>query len=308
MKFEVDTESRVDVFLASQKDLDLSRTRIQELISNQFVTVNGIAIRKSRFVVFPGNIVEIEIPEPKSSSIEPEDLPLDIIFEDSDLLVINKARGMVVHPAPGNESGTLVNALLFHCRDNLSGINGVERPGIVHRLDKDTSGVMLAAKTELAHRSLSEQIRKKSAKRIYLAIVHGTFSIESGIIEGSIGRDPNAPMKRAIIPNGKPATTRFRVLENFPRENLSLIECRLETGRTHQIRVHMSSIGHALLGDPKYSPNEKKSPDRFSIEGQALHSWKIEFQHPRTREIMRFEAQIPPDMKKIIETLSTTFF
>ena len=302
MKIQSEVESRLDLFLSSNESLEISRTFAQKLIEDGKILVNNRIAKKSSLKIFPNDQIEIDLPEPESLEIAAEDLPLDILYEDQDLLVINKARGMTVHPAPGNFHGTLVNALLFHCKD-LSGINGIERPGIVHRLDKDTSGVMLAAKNDLSHRSLAEQIQSKEAQRIYLAIVHGNFSIDSGIIEGSIGRDPKDRQKMAIVTNGKSAVTNFKVIENFYKDRLALVECKLQTGRTHQIRVHMTSIGHPLLGDPKYFPNKKKPADQFEIDGQALHSWKIEFRHPRTNQILKFTADIPNDMKSIIDLL-----
>lgn len=234
--------------------------------------------------------------------ILPENIPLDILYEDSDIIVVNKARGMVVHPATGIYTGTLVNALLYHCKD-LSGINGEIRPGIVHRLDKDTSGVMVAAKNDTAHLDLAEQIRTKTAHRIYWAIVYGNIKEEAGIIKGDIGRHPTDRKKMAIVhEHGKPAVTHFRVLERFG--DYTLVECRLETGRTHQIRVHMTSIGHPLVGDPKYGPR-RSCP--FAIEGQALHSLQLELTHPRTRERMTFKAPLPEDMEKILRTLRAKF-
>lgn len=304
MTAEIEAATRLDIFLTNL-DLKISRTYAQKLIEEGKIRVNDRIATKSSLKIFPHDEVEIDLPEAEQLEVEAENIPLDILYEDEDLLVVNKARGMTVHPAVGNFHGTLVNALLYHCRD-LSGINGVLRPGIVHRLDKDTSGVMLAAKNDFAHRHLAEQIQSKTAKRIYLAIVHGVFSVDSGIIEGSIGRDPADRKKMSVTSSGKNATTHFRVLERF--SNFSLIECRLQTGRTHQIRVHMSSINHPVLGDSKYLPNKKKSADRsFKIDGQALHSWKIEFTHPRTLENMHFTAKIPDDMRQILTELDSKF-
>ena len=242
------------------------------------------------------------LPEAKPVEILPEDIPLDILYEDSDIIVVNKARGMIVHPATGIYTGTLVNALLYHCKD-LSGINGEIRPGIVHRLDKDTSGVMVAAKNDAAHLNLAEQIRTKAAHRIYWAIVCGNIREEAGVIKGDIGRHPTDRKKMAIVhEHGKPAVTHFRVLERFG--DYTLVECRLETGRTHQIRVHMASIGHPVLGDPKYGPR-KTCP--FAIKGQALHSLQLTLTHPRTREVMTFTAPLPEDMEKILKALRAKF-
>ena len=289
---------RLDVFLARmaiQGD-PLSRSRIQKLITDGNVTVDGKPAKASLRLA-AGAVVAVELPEPEATDIAPENISLDILYEDEDVIVVNKARGMVVHPAAGVSSGTLVNALLAHCKD-LSGINGALRPGIVHRLDKDTSGVMIAAKNDTAHRSLAEQIQEKTAKRVYWAILTGNIREEEGVIHGAIGRNPKDRQKMAVVrENGKDATTNFRVLERFGAYTLA--ECRLMTGRTHQIRVHMAYIGHPVLGDPKYGA--KKCP--FSIEGQALHSKTLMFTHPRTGEKMEFEAPLPEDMQIILDEL-----
>ena len=284
---------RLDVFLADTEK-ELSRSHIQKLIEGGAVLVNGRAV-KANYKLRAGDSVEVHVPEAQEWKILPEAIPLDVLYEDEDIIVINKARGMVVHPAAGVSSGTLVNALLYHCKD-LSGINGVIRPGIVHRLDKDTSGVMVAAKNDAAHVDLAEQIRLKTAHRIYQALVLGTIAEEKGVIRAPIGRHPTERKKMAVVPNGKEATTHFRVLERF--SSYTFVECRLQTGRTHQIRVHMAYIGHPLLGDPKYG---KKSP--FAIEGQALHSAELMLTHPRTKERLRFAATMPADMEEILRTL-----
>ena len=286
---------RIDVFLA-RKYPEMSRSHLQKLITAEEVLINGKS-RKANYKLSEGELVSLCLPEPEVINISPENIPLDILYEDSDIIVINKPRGMVVHPAAGVTTGTLVNALLAHC-DDLSGINGVIRPGIVHRLDKDTSGVMVAAKNDVAHINLSEQIKNKTAKRVYWAIVFGNIKESSGTINGDIGRNPNDRQKMAIVTaNGKPATTKFKVLERFGQ--YTLIECRLLTGRTHQIRVHMTSIGHPLVGDPKYGRG--KSP--FKIQGQALHSLNLTLVHPKTGEEMIFEAPLPEDMKKILSAM-----
>lgn len=286
---------RIDVFLA-RKYPEMSRSHLQKLITAEEVLINGKS-RKANYKLSEGELVSLSLPEPEVINISPENIPLDILYEDSDIIVINKPRGMVVHPAAGVTTGTLVNALLAHC-DDLSGINGVIRPGIVHRLDKDTSGVMVAAKNDAAHINLSEQIKNKTAKRVYWAIVFGNIKESSGTINGDIGRNPNDRQKMAIVTaNGKPATTKFKVLERFGQ--YTLIECRLLTGRTHQIRVHMTSIGHPLVGDPKYGRG--KSP--FKIQGQALHSLNLTLVHPKTGEEMIFEAPLPEDMKKILSAM-----
>lgn len=286
---------RLDVFLA-RKYPEMSRSHLQKLITAEEVLINGKS-RKANYKLSEGELVSLCLPEPEVINISPENIPLDILYEDSDIIVINKPRGMVVHPAAGVTTGTLVNALLAHC-DDLSGINGVIRPGIVHRLDKDTSGVMVAAKNDAAHINLSEQIKNKTAKRVYWAIVFGNIKESSGTINGDIGRNPNDRQKMAIVTaNGKPATTKFKVLERFGQ--YTLIECRLLTGRTHQIRVHMTSIGHPLVGDPKYGRG--KSP--FKIQGQALHSLNLTLVHPKTGKEMIFEAPLPEDMKKILSAI-----
>ena len=295
-EFSADRDGeRLDVFLA-RMDGTLSRSRIQKLIIDGNVTVDGKKAKAS-LRLSAGATVAVEMPEPEATDIAPEKIPLDILYEDEAVIVVNKARGMVVHPAAGVSKGTLVNALLAHCKD-LSGINGALRPGIVHRLDKDTSGVMIAAKNDAAHRSLAEQIQEKTAKRVYWAILTGNIAEAEGVIHGAIGRNPKDRQKMAVVrENGKDATTKFRVLERFGA--YTLVECRLMTGRTHQIRVHMAYIGHPVLGDPKYGA--KKCP--FSIEGQALHSKTLMFTHPRTGERMEFEAPLPEDMQMILDEL-----
>ena len=287
---------RLDVFLVTYQP-ELSRSHIQKLIDQGAVLVDG-QVRKANYKLRGGETVSLFIPEAEPVSVEPENIPLDVLYEDKDIIVINKPRGMVVHPAAGVHTGTLVNALLYHCHD-LSGINGEIRPGIVHRLDKDTSGVLVCAKNDVAHLDLAEQISTKTAHRVYRAIVHGNIKEEAGIIKGDIGRHPTDRKKMAIVrENGKPAVTHFKVLERFGE--YTLVECRLETGRTHQIRVHMTSIGHPLVNDPKYGP-KKSSP--FAIKGQALHSLSLTLNHPVTKEEMTFTAPLPQDMEKILTGL-----
>ncbi len=287
---------RLDVFVAGRFP-ELSRSHVQKLIEQGNVLVDGTK-RKANYKLRGTEAVQVTVPQAEPISVEPEEIPLDILYEDKDIIVVNKARGMVVHPASGVYSGTLVNALLFHCQD-LSGINGEIRPGIVHRLDKDTSGVMVCAKNDTAHLDLAEQIRTKTAHRTYWAIVHGNIKEEAGIIKGDIGRHPTDRKKMAIVrENGKPAVTHFKVLERFGE--YTLVECQLETGRTHQIRVHMTSIGHPLINDPKYGP-KKSSP--FAINGQALHSLQLTLTHPVTKEEMTFTAPLPTDMEKILTGL-----
>lgn len=289
-----DLGKRADLLLAEKSGI--SRAGIQKLMLEQRVTLNDKPIKANYKVKTIGEIL-VEIPKPQKAEIEPENIPLSILYEDKDLLVINKDRGMVVHPAVGNYTGTMVNALLFHCHD-LSGINGVIRPGIVHRLDKDTSGVILVAKNDTAHISLAEQIKNKDARRTYLAVVMGNVKQDSGRIETLIGRDNKDRKKMAVVKdNGRIAITDYTVLERFGK--FTLVECKLQTGRTHQIRVHMEYIGHPVVGDPKYSP--QKNP--FSIVGQALHSYEIIFKHPISNELLTFQAPLPEDMMKIITRL-----
>ena len=286
---------RIDKFLGENLG-DLSRSYIQKLLKEEQVLVNGRVI-KANYKTQSGDYIEFHIPDPEVLDILPENIPLDIIYEDEDVVVVNKARGMVVHPAAGNLNGTLVNALLYHCK-NLSGINGVIRPGIVHRLDKDTSGIMICAKNDAAHLSLSQQIQAKTAQRTYLAVVRGNIKTDSGVIETLIARDKNDRKKMAVVKEGgRDAVTEYEVLERFGK--YTIVRCRLRTGRTHQIRVHMEYLGYPLVGDPKYSP--MKTP--FSIQGQALHSQTLEFTHPRTGERLSFEAPLPEDMHKIVTRL-----
>ncbi len=285
---------RADVALAQL--LEITRSNMQKLLE-EGRAVRGQKIIKSNYRVKAGEEILVDLPEPQPLDVQPEDIPLDIIYEDDDVVVVNKARGMVVHPAAGNYSGTLVNALLYHC-SNLSGINGVIRPGIVHRLDKDTSGIMICAKNDVAHLSLSEQIQSKAAQRTYLAVVRGNVKNDSGIIETQIARDKNDRKKMAVVSEGgRQAITEYEVAERFGK--YTVVKCRLKTGRTHQIRVHMEYLGYPLVGDPKYSP--MKTP--FAINGQALHSLTLTFTHPRTGELMTFEAPLPEDMRKILTRL-----
>ena len=285
---------RADVGLAAL--LDITRSNMQKLLDDGRA-VKGSKVLKANYKLRAGDEIVVTLPEPQPLDAQPENIPLDIIYEDEDVIVINKARGMVVHPAAGNYSGTLVNALLYHCK-NLSGINGVIRPGIVHRLDKDTSGIMICAKNDAAHLSLSQQIQAKTARRTYLAVVRGNIKTDSGTIETLIARDKNDRKKMAVVKeNGREAITDYEVVERFGK--YTLVRCKLRTGRTHQIRVHMEYLGYPLVGDPKYSP--MKTP--FAIKGQALHSQTLEFTHPSTGERLQFEAPLPEDMHKIITRL-----
>ncbi|HJA44710.1 MAG TPA: RluA family pseudouridine synthase [Candidatus Phascolarctobacterium stercoravium] len=289
-----DAGTRADVFLAAK--LGVSRSNMQKLLEDGRVK-RGEKIIKANYKVRAGEMFVVDIPEPEPIEAVPENIPLDVIYEDDDVVVLNKARGMVVHPAPGNYTGTMVNALLYHC-SNLSGINSAIRPGIVHRLDKDTSGIMIVAKNDAAHISLSQQIQSKTAVRTYIAVVRGNIKTDSGTIETQIARDKTDRKKMAVVKEGgRDAITDYEVLERFGK--YTLVRCKLRTGRTHQIRVHMEYLGYPLVGDPKYSP--MKTP--FGIKGQALHSHTLEFTHPRTGECMKFEAPLPEDMHKIITRL-----
>lgn len=291
-----DVNKRVDVFLNEEME-DISRSALQKNIEKGNITVNGEKISKN-YKLRIGDIVEAELPPPENIDIVPEDIPLDIMYEDDDLIVINKPQNMVVHPAPGHYTGTLVNALMFHCGDNLSGINGVLRPGIVHRIDKDTSGVLVIAKSDLAHKGLSEQLAEHSMKRVYNAIVYNSFSEESGTVDRNIDRSKNDRKKMAVVmQGGRNAVTHYKVIEKLGK--YTWVELQLETGRTHQIRVHMSYIGHPLLGDPVYGP--KKYP--FNLNGQVLHAKVLGFIHPRTGEYMEFNSELPDYFSSLIERL-----
>ena len=291
-----DVNKRVDVFLNEEME-DISRSALQKNIEKGNITVNGEKISKN-YKLRIGDIVEAELPPPENIDIVPEDIPLDIMYEDDDLIVINKPQNMVVHPAPGHYTGTLVNALMFHCGDNLSGINGVLRPGIVHRIDKDTSGVLVIAKSDLAHKGLSEQLAEHSMKRVYNAIVYNSFSEESGTVDRNIDRSKNDRKKMAVVmQGGRNAVTHYKVIEKLGK--YTWVELQIETGRTHQIRVHMSYIGHPLLGDPVYGP--KKCP--FNLNGQVLHAKVLGFIHPRTGEYMEFNSELPDYFSSLIERL-----
>ncbi|MEI4803018.1 RluA family pseudouridine synthase [Bacillus sp. NPDC077411] len=280
---EEQKNERIDKFVAGVNN-EWSRSQVQQWIKDGVVTVNGKDV-KGNYKVKTNDEITVTIPEPESLDILPEDMNLEIYYEDSDVLVVNKPRGMVVHPAPGHTSGTLVNGLMYHCKD-LSGINGVMRPGIVHRIDKDTSGLLMVAKNDMAHEALVNQLVEKTVTRRYQAIVHGVIPHDKGTIDAPIGRDKQDRQSMTVDEKGKHAVTHFRVLERF--NNFTHVECQLETGRTHQIRVHMKYIGYPLAGDPKYGP--KKT---FDINGQALHAGILGFIHPRTGEYLEFEAPVP---------------
>jgi len=275
---------------------DVSRSYIQKLIEGGSVTVDGKPMVSKKEKLRAGAEVVLDLPEPAPCEAVPEDIPLDIVYEDDDLIVVNKPKGMVVHPAAGNLSGTLVNALLFHC-SCLSSINGVQRPGIVHRIDKDTSGLLVCAKSDAAHRGLSEQLAEHSVTRRYRAVVFGRLRDDSGRIDAPIGRDPKNRLRMAVVPGGKNAVTNYRVLTYM--NGFTEIEARLETGRTHQIRVHMTSIGHPLLGDTVYGP--AKQP--YKLNGQMLHAGILGFVHPVTGQYMEFEAEPPEEYLTTLKKL-----
>ncbi len=289
-----DATERIDKYITLQNE-DWSRSQVQAWIKEGRVTVNGEPI-KSNYKLQAEDEVTLRVPPPKEMAIQPEPMPLEIVYEDSDVVVVNKPRGLVVHPAPGHYSGTLVNGLLAHCKD-LSGINGVLRPGIVHRIDKDTSGLLMVAKNDKAHMGLAEQLKEHTVNRTYVAIVHGVIPHEMGTIDAPIGRDPKNRQQMAVVfENSKLTITHFIVLERF--KEYTLVELKLETGRTHQIRVHMKYIGYPLAGDPKYGPK-----NTLEIDGQALHAKTLGFTHPRTQERLEFEADMPADLTDIVNFL-----
>lgn len=290
---------RIDKFLSDSLP-DVSRSYIQKLIKDGQVTVNQKTV-KSNYKLNAGDLLSMEKPELQEPDIEAEDIPLDILYEDSDLLIINKPKGMVVHPSAGHYSGTLVNALMHYCKEDLSGINGVLRPGIVHRIDMDTTGSLLVCKNDFTHNHIAEQLKVHSITRVYHAIVHGVIKDDEGTINAPIGRHPIDRKKMSINhKNGKEAVTHYKVLKRF--KNFTYIECRLETGRTHQIRVHMSSIGHPLLGDSVYGP--AKSP--YKLQGQTLHAKTIGIIHPRTEEYVEVNAPLPEYFSDLLKKLENS--
>lgn len=294
-----DIEKRMDVYLTDKLE-GVSRSCVQKWIDDGLVLVNEKAV-KSNYKIRKSDIISVTAKEPETLDIEAEDIPLDILFEDSDLIVVNKPKGMVVHPAAGHYSGTLVNALMFHCGDSLSGINGVMRPGIVHRIDKDTSGIIVAAKNDFSHTELSKQLAQHTMTRKYYAIVCNGFKENSGIVDKQIERHPIDRKKMAISKHGgRKAVTHYTVLERLGK--YTLIEAQLETGRTHQIRVHMASIGHPVLGDHVYG-NDKSA---FKLQGQTLHAGVLGFVHPRTGEYIEFKAELPQYFSELIEKLRKT--
>ncbi|TQR20818.1 RluA family pseudouridine synthase [Psychrobacillus vulpis] len=290
---EEQAKERIDKAIASF-DTDWSRSQIQNYLKDGHVLVNGETV-KSNYKVKKGDVIVVTTPEAIPLDVVAENLNLEIVYEDEDVVVVNKPRGMVVHPAPGHTSGTLVNGLMYQIKD-LSGINGVMRPGIVHRIDKDTSGLLMVAKNDVAHESLVDQLVKKTVTRKYIALVHGRIAHDKGTIDAPIGRDKKDRQSMAVVDNGKHAVTHFRVLDRF--ENFTLVECQLETGRTHQIRVHMKYIGYPLAGDPKYGP--KKTVD---FDGQVLHAEVLGFIQPKTGEYLEFSYPLPEDFKNLLDHL-----
>lgn len=287
---------RIDKFLSEACD-GLSRSYLQKLLKSELVEVDKRTVKNS-YKLSAGERIEFEVPEAAEPEIKAEDIPLDIIYEDSDIILVNKPKGMVVHPAAGHYSQTLVNGLMYHCRDGLSGINGVLRPGIVHRIDMDTTGVLIVCKNDFAHNAIAEQLKVHSITRKYFAIVHGVIQEDEGTVDAPIGRHPVDRKKMSINrKNGKEAVTHYRVLERF--RQFTYVECQLETGRTHQIRVHMASIGHPLLGDSVYGPS--KSP--FKLQGQTLHAGVLGIVHPRTGNYMEFSSPLPEYFSELLDKL-----
>lgn len=287
---------RIDRFLADSQDL--TRSFLQKILKEGEVIVNGKSV-KANYKLRKGDRIEFEIPEAVEPDIVAEDIPLSILYEDADVLVVDKPKGMVVHPAAGHYSRTLVNAVMYHCKGGLSGINGVLRPGIVHRIDRDTTGSIIICKNDMAHNEIARQLKEHSINRRYRAIVTGVLKDEEGTIEGAIGRDKKDRKKMAITADGKPAVTHYRVLQRF--RHYTYVECVLETGRTHQIRVHMASIGHSLLGDEVYG----RRSDKYKCEGQCLHAMTLGFHHPRTGEYIEVNAPLPPYFEHLLAVLES---
>ncbi len=297
LKVSEGEEGRLDKYLSDKLE-DMTRSYLKKLISDdKAVLVNGNPATPN-YKLKPGDIIELAVPEPIELEIKAENISLDIVYEDNDMLVVNKPQGMVVHPAAGNYTGTLVNALLYHCGDSLSGINGEKRPGIVHRIDKDTSGLLLVAKNDNAHQKLSSQIKEHSLTRAYKALVHGNIKQDSGRIDAPIGRHPSDRKKMTITDkNSREAVTNFRVLERYGR--YTFVECILETGRTHQIRVHMSKNGHPIVGDKTYGVKKEE----FNLTGQLLHAYKVGFIHPVSGEYMEFVSELPDYYMNVLDRL-----
>ena len=295
-KINVDEDNiRLDTYVA-RKVPEISRTMIQKLIESGDVLVNGDK-KKLSYKVLSGDIITINIPEAKEVDLKPQEIPVEVVYEDNDIIVVNKPKGMVVHPANGNPDGTLVNAIMAMCKDSLSGLGGELRPGIVHRIDKDTSGLLIVAKNDKAHIEMSNQIKNHEVKKIYIALVRGIVGEDEATIDMPIGRSTKDRKKMAVVKNGKEAVTHFKVLKRYDR--YTLLEVKIDTGRTHQIRVHMAEIGHPVVGDMVYS-NGKND---FGVEGQMLHAKSLDFRHPITGKQMHLEAELPEYFKNIIEKL-----
>ena len=298
-----DVGARLDAFLAAK--FDVSRSAAERLLGEGAVQITGGEANK-KYRVKGGEQITLTLPDPTPAEALPEDIPLDVVYEDEDIVVVNKPQGMVVHPAAGNESGTLVNALLHHCKGTLSGVGGVERPGIVHRIDKDTSGLLVVAKNDAAHGALSAQLKTHDVARVYYAIALGNFKEDSGTVHAAIDRHPTDRKKMTIVKKagaGRDAITHYEVLERYG--SFTLLRCKLETGRTHQIRVHMASLGHPLLGDPVYGGNGTRfeADHRKLIHGQCLHAGELVLTHPRTQQLMHFEAPLPSDFAALLDIL-----
>ena len=295
-KLVVDLDNvRLDAYIAKKRE-DLSRVMVQKLIENGNVLVDGKK-RKISYKVQVGEVIELDIPEAKETGIKAEDIPLDIVYEDEDIIVVNKPKGMVVHPANGNPDGTLVNAIMAHCKGSLSGIGGEIRPGIVHRLDKDTSGLLIVAKNDKAHINMSEQIKNREVKKIYIALVRGVVPENEATINMPIGRSTKDRKKMAVRKDGKEAITHFKVLKRYA--NYTLLEVKIDTGRTHQIRVHMAEIGHPVVGDMVYSNGKNE----FGVQGQMLHAKSLDFKHPITGKQMHLEAEVPEGFVSVLNQL-----
>lgn len=287
---------RLDLYLSKAVE-GLSRSYIQKLIKEGRVSIDGETKNVKKHMLKMGDVVSLKLPPPERLTAVAENLPIEVVFEDEQVIVVNKAQGMVVHPAPGNYSGTLVNALLYHCRDQLSTINGVIRPGIVHRIDKDTSGLLMIAKTDLAHQKLAEELKAYKSERIYYALVQGELKQPKGTIKTQVGRSPNNRLKMAVVREGREAVTHYEAEAYY--HGFTLVRCQLETGRTHQIRVHMQHIGHPIVGDPLYGPLHCK----IKHDGQLLHASSLGFTHPVTGEFLIFKSELPDYFKQIIEKL-----
>lgn len=293
---EEEAGKRLDLVLAG-KCPDYTRSYLQKLCKEQRVRANE-KIVKSNYKCRAGDHIVLMVPAPKELEVKPEEMDLDVVYEDQDVILVNKPKGMVVHPAAGHDTGTLVNGLLARCRGELSGISGVLRPGIVHRIDKDTTGILVVCKNDAAHQKIAEQLQEHSITRVYHAIVYGILKKDEGTIDAPIGRSPKDRKKMAVVPGGRRAVTHYKVIKRL-KKGFTYIECRLETGRTHQIRVHMASIGHPLLGDDVYGPKKQK----YSLEGQCLHAKVLGFVHPGTSEYMEFETSLPQYFKELLVKL-----